>query len=234
VGDRQGDGSAIWREGAACGVATGAVRLARQEWKLEEGAAGEGVVERSRAGFQPVGVTDGRLDGPPKPLLRFAERGEELIAIWCPQDQNVDIADRPLPGLACMPGGPRSIDVGVADTCSRLQNFGDYGRNAEGFGQDIGESRVVGTGSVRLDEPGISHLARGDQPGLLRPLDLPVDRGIRHASSFCDLGEADLEVRISKQEREYLALLLGTQDRQEGRAGPSIHNLKNTPHFVDS
>jgi hypothetical protein len=234
VGDRQGDGSTFWREEAACGVATRAVRLAEWEWKLEQGTAGHGVVKRSRPAVQPVSVADSRLDRPSKPALRCAERGEELIAIWCPQDEHVNIADGSLPGLARVPGGPRSVDVGAGDTPHSLQDLGDDGRNAEGSGQNVRQARVVGAGGVRPGEPGVSHLPRGDQPGLFRPLDLPVDGGIRRASPFCDLGQAEFEVRIPQQECENLALLLGAQDGQQGRARPSIHNLNNTLHFVDS
>jgi len=59
---------------------------------------------------------------------------------------------------------------------------------------------------------------------LFRSLDLPVDRRVRRASPFCYLGETELKVRVSEQERQDLALLLGTQDGQQRRAGASIHN----------
>src|SRR5262249_21226283 len=75
---------------------------------------------------------------------------------------------------------------------------------------------------------------RGDQPGLFRPLDLPVDGGVRCASLFRDLGQAELKVRVSEQEREDLSLLPGTQDGEQRRTWLSIHNLNNTLHFVDS
>jgi hypothetical protein len=43
------------------------------------------------------------------------------------------------------------------------------------------------------------------------------------ASACCDLGEAKFKFRVSQEQRKDLALLLGPQDRQEGRRWPSIH-----------
>ena len=54
------------------------------------------------------------------------------------------------------------------------------------------------------------------------------------AGSRCDLSEAKFEVWISQQQRKDLALLLGTQDGQEGRRWLSIHYLKDTLQFADT
>jgi hypothetical protein len=49
-----------------------------------------------------------------------------------------------------------------------------------------------------------------------------------------DLSEAKFKVWISQQQRKDLALLLGTQDGQEGRRWLSIHYLKDTLQFADT
>lgn len=107
-----------------------------------------------------------------------------------------------------MPGGPRSVDVGAADSCDRPQDFSEDGGNAERLGQNVGKACVVGAGGVGPDESGVSHLPGGDQAGLLRMLNLPVDRRMRGARPFCDLGEAELKVRVSQLQRKDLTLLL--------------------------
>ncbi len=46
---------------------------------------------------------------------------------------------------------------------------------------------------------------------------------MRGTGSRRDLGEAEFQVRVSQQQREDLALLLGAQDRQERWRGLSVH-----------
>ncbi len=113
--------------------------------------------------------------GPAEPLLRCAEGVVELIAIWFAEDKKIDVADGPLPGLPFMPGGPRSVDVAAADALDRSQDFSEDGGNTESLGQDVGEAGIVGAGGVRPHKPGVSHLPGGDQAGVFRAFDLPVD-----------------------------------------------------------
>jgi hypothetical protein len=48
--------------------------------------------------------------------------------------------------------------------------------------------------------------------------------GCRGAGPFRDLGEAELKVRVSQQQRKNLARLLRTQDGQQRGPRPSIQN----------
>jgi len=49
-----------------------------------------------------------------------------------------------------------------------------------------------------------------------------------------DLGQAEFKIRVTEQEHEDLALLLGAQDGQERRNGLSIHYQWNALQFMDS
>lgn len=180
-------------------------------------------MEGPRSRIQPGSVADCGLYGSSETTFSHAECVIEPIPVWFTEDENVDVSYGTLTGLPFMPGGPRSVDVGLADASYRPEGVSDDGRNAKGLGQDVSKADIVRAGGVRPDEPGVSHLLGFDQAGLFSTLDLPIDRWMRGARPFCNLGEAELKVRISQQQRKDLALLLGAQDGQERRRRASIH-----------
>lgn len=221
-------------EAEAFGAVADALQLVTCQGEFEQWPARDGVVEGSGAPVQPSGVADGDLDGPCQAVLGGAEGGVKLVAVWFAEDQHVDISDGSLPSLSFVPGGPGPVNVGRDDPRYGLQGFGEHGGNAEGPGQHLRQSRVIGTCGVRADEPGAADLPAGDQAGLFGALDLPVDRWMRRAGPCCDVGEAEFEIGIAEQQGEDLALLLGAQDRQKRRRRLFVHKQKNTLQFADT
>jgi hypothetical protein len=65
-------------------------------------------------------------------------------------------------------------------------------------------SRAARVGSY---EPGVADFPRRDQPDLLSALNLAVYRWMRRTGELRDLGEAQLAIGITEQERKNLALL---------------------------
>ena len=181
-----------------------------------------------------MSAADRRLDGPAKTFFGITESGVELVSVRFAQDQYVYVPNGPLPSLPFMPGGPRSVNVGCGDPSDRPQDFSKYGRHTESPRQNLRKPCVVRAEGIGSDEPRRTHLPGYYETSLLRPLDLPVDGGMRGACPCCDLGEAKFKVWISQQQRKDLALLLRAQDGQEGRRRLSIHYLKNTLQFADT
>jgi hypothetical protein len=208
---------------AAGGITAAAIQLTTFQVESQERTAGDGVVKRSRAGIQPVIATDRCLNGPAETLLSIAECGVELVSIRFAQDQYVYVADGPLTSPPFVPGSPRSVDVGCADPVDRPQSSSQYGRDAEGPRQNLGQPSVVRAGGVCPNQPRVAQLPAYDQASSFRSLDLPVDRGMRGSGPRRDLSEAEFKIWISQQQRKDLTLLLGAQDGQEGGRWLSIH-----------
>jgi hypothetical protein len=67
----------------------------------------------------------GGLHWPGQALLGNAEGGVELVAVRVAEDEQVDVAYRALSGLAVVPSGPGSVDVGRSDPADVAQDFGE-------------------------------------------------------------------------------------------------------------
>src|SRR5512146_296969 len=172
---------------------------------------------------QPAGLSNRRIDRPSQTRLSVAQPDIELVAIRVAEDEDVDVSNRARPITSLVPGGPGSVDVGVGDSLDLAQDFGEDGGDAERPGEHLCQAGIVGAVGVRAGKPGVPYLAGRDQSGLFCPLDLAVDRRMWRTGALRDLSQAKLQVRIAKEQREYLPLLLRAQHGQERRRRLSVH-----------
>ncbi len=159
---------------------------AGQKINPEQWPAGYGVVESAGSCFQPAGSADCRLDGSPQPLFCGAERFIKLISVRVAENEHVDVTHGPRTSLPFTSDGPRAVDVRRRGPFDVGQGGSEYGRNPEGTGEHLGQSRVVGTGGVGTDQSSVSGLPRCQQACLFSALDLPVHRWMRSARPDMD------------------------------------------------
>jgi hypothetical protein len=106
MGSREGNGGGSRSAGTTVSHAARAVRLVNTEREFEYRAASHGLVERTRSGPEPAGLTDCRLHLPSQPPLGRADGLIEPVSVGLPEHQDIDVADRPEPGLPAMTRGP--------------------------------------------------------------------------------------------------------------------------------
>lgn len=190
-------------------------------------------MKRTRASAKPVAVTNRRLNLASESVFRSGERIVETVAVWSAENEHVDVPNRALtslPGVACC---PRSVHVGRLDSRDSSKGIGDDGGDPECPRQHVGEPREVRAVCVGPNEAGVPDLPARDEPSLLCPLDLAVDRGMRGPGPLRQLSQARLEIGISQEERKDHALLLRAQDRQQYWRWSSFHKMKNTLQFAE-
>lgn len=112
---------------------------------------------------------------------------------------------------------PRAKDVGPFDAGDRPQLVGEDRRYPEGSRENVREADVVGAIDVCPHHPDVANLPTGDDASRLGPLDLSVDRWERSLGSIGDLRQAELQLRISEQQRQDRCLLLRSKNRKKGR-----------------
>lgn len=211
LGGRKGGRRCLGGQGAAAGRLAGPVRLGRRQIQPQHRPAGHSLTKRPRSRLQPGCLPDRHLDRPAQPLLRDPGRLVQLIPVRLPQNQHVDVADRPLARPAGMTRRPRPVHVRRADPPHppelRLQNRW----HPERPGQHLGQPCVIRAGGISPHQPRIADLPARDQPGPLRPLHLAMNRRMRGTSPPGDLRQADLQTRITQQQHENLPLLLRPQ-----------------------
>ncbi len=118
---------------------------AGQKINPEQWPAGYGVVESAGYCLQPAGSADCRLAGSAQPLFCGAERFIKLISVRVAENEHVDVTHGPRTSLPFTSDGPRAVDVRRRGPFDVGQGGSEYGRNPEGTGGHLGQSRVVGT-----------------------------------------------------------------------------------------
>jgi hypothetical protein len=131
MGNREGNCGASRSAGTAVNQAARAVQLINAERELEHRPASHGLMERTRSGPEPAGLTDCRLHLPSQPPLSRADRLIEQAPVGLPQYQDIDVADRPTPALPAMTRGPGPVNVDFVDAADVSESLREHGGNAE-------------------------------------------------------------------------------------------------------
>jgi len=156
----------------------------------------------------------------------FVHRNVNEIAVRMPENEHVDVSDGATPLLTLPTRRPGTEDVDGVDAIDLCESGPQPPWHAKRSHQEPLHRFEVGARGIGPNEAGLPYSARGDDPGMLRSLDLPMYRGGWDAQPPGQVRKRLLPFGIIEDVCQDLDLLPGPEDRQQLGRSSSFHDLE--------